>query len=641
MKRLYFASLNQCNEDCLFCVRRGDESPLKFINTKEAKKILSRKKKEGYQEIFFDGGEPTLRDDLVELIRFAKSKKFKSVNILTNGVLLSDERLTKKILSVKNNKNFTLSFSVSLHSHKKNISEKLVNQKNTFDKTIKGIENLIKNKCQNISLYHIITKENYRDLPNFVDFVYRRFPQIKNITFSFIYPAGAALKNKNLFPSLSKTEPYFRKALQKAESYHLDFTISTCGTIPLCFLEGYEHILLKQQELDQPEKVGLIDADHDLQYQLASKSFHRKTKIKASFCQECFYYSQCGGIWRTYVELYGLSELKPIKKKRDYSKNVLLVVTGWSCNNNCLFCSTVADRNINRTTSEIIRDLEDGFKKGYRVVEFIGGEVSIRPDFLFLVSSAKKIGFKNIRLTTNGRRFSYREFIKKAYRAGLRTINFSLYGHCQELHDGITRTPYSFEQCLQGIKNALDYPELEVVVNTVVSKINYQYLEEIAKLLNKIGVKEWHLLELLPDGRAAEIYDKIFVSYKALSPFLNKTLAKAARYFKKIDIFDFPFCIFESRFLKQDNIVFFTPRHRYEDINQIGFNPARVDKKEINGQVIYDDKYKVKPSVCRKCKYFLRCGGITKPYFAKYKDREIKILAQKHKLLYAPLSQTK
>src|SRR3989339_1002300 len=282
MKRLYFASLHNCNEDCVFCVRRGDETPIEFINTEKSKKLLFEKKKQGYQEIYFDGGEPTLRKDLVELINFAKNKGFKAVNILTNAILLADDELTKKLLTVKNNKNFTLSFSVSLHSHKKNISEKLVGNKNTFNKTIQGIKNLIKNGSRGLGIYHIITSYNYRDLPNFVNFVQKKFPQIKNITFSFIYPAGAALKNKDIFPQLSKVEPYFQKALALCKKNKIDFSLSTCGTIPLCFLKGYENVLLRQQKLDQPEKVGLIDASQDTSYQLATEKFHQKTKIKAA-----------------------------------------------------------------------------------------------------------------------------------------------------------------------------------------------------------------------------------------------------------------------------------------------------------------------------------------------------------------------
>ncbi len=337
-KRLYFASLDECNENCLFCVRGGDEKKIGFINTKEAKKIILEKKREGYQEIFFDGGEPTLRDDLVDLIKLAKKEKYLTVNILTNGVLFSKNKLVKDLLSIKNTKNFSLSFSISLHSHKKDISEKLVNHKNTFGKTIKGIENLIKNGCTNVSIYYIITKFNYKGLPEFVNFIHNKFSQVRNITFSYIYPAGAALKNKEIFPQLSKVEPYFQKALKLCKNYQINFSITTCGTIPLCFLKGYEDLLLDQQELDQPNNVGLIDATQDEQYQLATKDFHQKTKIKSSQCKDCLYYDKCGGIWRTYVELYGLDELKPIpREKEQLNQNVLLLLTGFSCNNNCVF----------------------------------------------------------------------------------------------------------------------------------------------------------------------------------------------------------------------------------------------------------------------------------------------------------------
>lgn len=626
-KRLYFASLNECNEDCLFCVRRGNQPPIKFIPTREAQEILSKKRKQGYQEVYFDGGEPTLRKDLVQLIEFAKNQKYKAVNILTNAVLLSNQNLVKELLTVKNTKNFTLSFSVSLHSHKKNISEKLVGRTHTFNKTIKGIENLIENGCQNVSIYHIITSYNYRELPRFVDFIRKKFPPIREITFSFIYPAGAALINKDIYPRLSRVEPYFQKALELCKKHSINFSISTCGTIPLCFLKGYQDILLNQQELDQPEYVGLIDAGQDIGYQLATPEFHQKTKIKGDFCRQCIYNDKCGGIWRTYVERFGIGELKPTYfKELDSNRgDVLLVLTGWSCNNNCLFCSTVADRRINRPTREVVNDLEKGFKRGYKVVEFIGGEVTIRPDFLYLISLAKKIGFKDIRLTTNGRRFSYDDFTQKAVAAGLKVINFSLYGHRKALHDGVTRTPGSFKQSVQGIRNALSYSEIEVVVNTVITKINYQYLSEMAHFLKKLGIKEWHLLELLPDGRAQKIYHQIAVSYKEISPYLNDVL-KLSAYFRKIDIFDFPFCVFKPEIFNLKNVSFFTPRHRYEDINQTGFAPVRVFKKKIGSQVVYSDKYKIKPALCRGCKYFLKCGGLAKPYYKKYQDTEIKEL---------------
>ncbi len=620
-KKIYFASLGNCNQKCLFCARGGDEPKIKLLNTSQSKKILEKKAKEGYDEIYFDGGEPTLRKDLKELVGFAVGLGFKKINILTNGVSLADRGLVKKLLPA--------SFSVSLHSHKKNISEKITGTKNSFDKTIKGIENLLSCECKDVSLYHIISRYNYEYLPDFVKFVDKNFPKIKNITFSFIYPAGAALKNKDIFPKLSKVEPYLKEALDLCKKKKINFSLSTCGTVPLCFLSEYEDVLLDQQELDQPENVGLVDANQNTRYQLASKKFHKKTKIKSSVCEKCFFDDRCGGLWKDYVSIYGADELKPVvSRKKTETENkgeVFLAVTGWSCNNNCVFCTTVSDRNINRSTKEILEDVKQAYKDGYRIIEFIGGEVSIRSDFFNLVSGAKKIGFDDIRLTTNGRLFGYDYFLKKGVDEGLRVINFSLHGHKKVLHDGMTRTPGSFKQCLSGVKNAIKNPKVKVIINTVVSKMNYKHLLEMADFLRDLGVGEWHLLELLPDGRGTSAYNNIAVGYKDLSLGFKK-ISEFSKHFDKVDIFDFPFCIFEPEVFDIKNITFFTPQNRYEDINQKGFGPERVSKSKTKKGYIYEDKYKIKPKVCKSCVYFDKCGGLAKPYFKKKGDKEIKEL---------------
>jgi len=639
MKRLYFASLHNCNEDCLFCVRRGDEAPIEFMDNQKAKEILSQKRKEGYEEIYFDGGEPTLRKDLKELIQFAKNNGYKSVNVLTNGVLLADGKLAKELLKLKSEKDFSLSFSVSLHSHKKNVSEKLTGSKNTFNKTIAGIKNLIRNGAQDVSVYHIITKYNYGDLPSFVNFIHKNFPQIKNITLSFIYPAGAALKNKEIFPQLSKVEPYFQKAADLLRKYGINFSLSTCGTVPLCFLRGYEDVLLKQQGLDQPEKVGLVDAKKGVQYRLATKEFHQKTKIKTDQCNECIYNDKCGGIWKTYAEMYGVDELKPVLKKEGFAaKNptVMLLLTGFSCNNNCVFCSNVADRNFNSSTEELLDKIKEGYKNGFRIIEFIGGEVTIRPDFLQLVSRAREVGFKDVRLTSNGRLFSYPGFAEKAARLGLTTVVVSLYGHNKILHESVTRTPGSFEQCLEGIKNILKTGNIELIVNTVVSKINYKFLYEIGEFVSSFGISEWHPLELLPDGRGAKLYDSLAVPYGELSPYIKKAAELAGDKLERIDFFDFPFCVFDKKVLDNKNVNLFTPKQRFEDIEMRAHDESfRIKKIARDGKIIYQDKYKIKTDFCKKCVHFYSCGGIAKPYYARYKDSEIKKLAKKHHFIHA------
>lgn len=249
MKIFHFATLGECNENCLFCVK-GGSSPafLKSFTTQEITKILAQKRKEGFEGVRFDGGEPTLRNDLAQLIGFCKKIKYRSVTVITNGTLLANEKLVKKFLNIKSAKNFNLGFVVSLHSHLKNISEKLTQTPNTFAKTINGLENLTKYGCQNIKIYHLINEYNYKNLPDFVNFINKNFPMIKFILFSFVYPSGAVLLNKNIIPKLSLVKPYLLGALKLCEKYQINFDFPSCGMIPFCLFLGYEKYFISRQK---------------------------------------------------------------------------------------------------------------------------------------------------------------------------------------------------------------------------------------------------------------------------------------------------------------------------------------------------------------------------------------------------------
>jgi len=317
VKKFYFSSLSSCNENCLFCVKRENKDPEITLNTEECKKEIKKGYEENYQELQFDGGEPTLREDLPELISFAEDLGFRKICILTNALKFSDKKFATKIVSAF--RKTQPSFSVSLHSHKKEISEYLVDTPNTFEKTIKGIKNLL-NLGAYISIYHIIARQNYKDTPGFIEFLSNRFPAIKCVIFSFIYPAGAALKNKHIFPKLSEVEPYFLKALDLCKKKDIFFSISSCGMVPLCFFKNYEQYFIAQQIIDQPENIKLIDGKVKKQYQLATKEFHSKSKIKPEKCNICLLNNYCAGLWKIYAQIYGTEELKPVKDKQRLRK---------------------------------------------------------------------------------------------------------------------------------------------------------------------------------------------------------------------------------------------------------------------------------------------------------------------------------
>ncbi len=315
--RIYFASLQECNENCLFCVRGGKANPIKYLDTEAAKKKIDRAASDKWQTIIFDGGEPTLRKDIFSLLQHAKKKGFKGISVLTNGVSLADEKFLKSINQIFKGGKTKFSFGISLHSHRKKISEFLVGRTGTFEKTIKGISNALKFGVP-VSIYHVITSKNYKDLPEFVDFLHKKFPKINNLTFSFIYPAGAALENIHIFAKISQMEPYLYRAMEKVKKYRMDFSISTCGTIPLCYLKGYEIYTVNQQKLDSPENVGISDSTPQKRSMLATEEFHKESKVKGPGCKLCLLDKLCGGLWKAYAEQYGLDELKPVTDDSRY-----------------------------------------------------------------------------------------------------------------------------------------------------------------------------------------------------------------------------------------------------------------------------------------------------------------------------------
>jgi|GEM_PF-665790 len=75
----------RCNLDCLYCGRHEEGGP--ELTTNEVKILMSSFRKAGTLFWAFNGGEPLMRDDIGDLVNFAKSLGM-FVNIATNGTLL-------------------------------------------------------------------------------------------------------------------------------------------------------------------------------------------------------------------------------------------------------------------------------------------------------------------------------------------------------------------------------------------------------------------------------------------------------------------------------------------------------------------------------------------------------------------------
>jgi MoaA/NifB/PqqE/SkfB family radical SAM enzyme len=84
----YFVTF-RCNFKCTYCGYSRQNYSQKFseVGTQTAKKIMAICRK-AVPAIAFSGGEPLIRDDIVEIVKFAKALNYKPISLFTNTLLL-------------------------------------------------------------------------------------------------------------------------------------------------------------------------------------------------------------------------------------------------------------------------------------------------------------------------------------------------------------------------------------------------------------------------------------------------------------------------------------------------------------------------------------------------------------------------
>lgn len=124
----------RCNQNCLFCYAEKEPMGTKSeLSTREWKRILDTLRDSRVPMVTFTGGEPTMREDLPELVDHAK---WFITRLNTNGVLLS-ESLCEKLKSASLD-----SVQITLYSHEESVHNRLVGSTHFAD-TVKGIRNAL------------------------------------------------------------------------------------------------------------------------------------------------------------------------------------------------------------------------------------------------------------------------------------------------------------------------------------------------------------------------------------------------------------------------------------------------------------------------------------------------------------------
>jgi len=189
-----------------------------------------------------------------------------------------------------------------------------------------------------------------------------------------------------------------------------------------------------------------------------------------------------------------------------YSRlHVIGLILTERCPLECSYCFMALEAK-NKSDDEVImppevakRLLKESYELGARTVILSGGELTAYPWTHRVISSAYKIGFKHVRMSTKAVGVT-KEWAENLFLSGIRGVQVSI--------DTLNNTTYkklvpngSVESALEGIYNLMD-SGIEVFVRTTITRYNIEDIPEMWAFLRDLGVSATRGVVVTPEGRA-------------------------------------------------------------------------------------------------------------------------------------------
>ena len=308
LQDLFLEVTLKCNARCENCC--GDTILKDEISAKSLKKTLKDiSEKYNANEILLNitGGEPLVRKDLFDIMKYASSLGFRW-GMTTNGMLINDEIINKMIETNME------TISISLDGLKKT-HESFRKVPNSFDKIINNIKKL--QQIPSIKIVQVTTVANKKNIRELED-IYKLMKELKIVSWRVINvdPIGRAKNNNDILLNKDDYKYLFNFIKEKRKenlmnveygcSHYLGidlekeirdtYFLCTAGLYVASILSNGDIFICPDVERRKEFIQGNIKTDNFVDvWENRFKIFRIENRTKCSKCKKCSSWKYCLG----------------------------------------------------------------------------------------------------------------------------------------------------------------------------------------------------------------------------------------------------------------------------------------------------------------------------------------------------------
>lgn len=277
-----------CNNRCLFCYQRGYREVAGYPKWMERDEVRSRIRwgaANGFDEVSFTGGEPTIRPDFLELVRFAREVGFRRVAVTTNGWRLGQPGFFRDAVQAG-----LTSMGVSIHGPDAATHEGLTGREGSFARAIQAVHNALRThgneRVVRLNTFTLVTHRNVDRLVDLAHLLHRL--GVRLLVFQPVILSKANFETAaDLRVGLPDTVRAVRDVIR--EGIRLGFRTKLFNLPPCLFRD-----VLAGVEMDHYERATFREHDGEAP---ADRSLGDEVGlVRLAACRECVLRAGCPGV---------------------------------------------------------------------------------------------------------------------------------------------------------------------------------------------------------------------------------------------------------------------------------------------------------------------------------------------------------